>query len=82
MFRVPVLVKLVGNRHRLDTIEFQNDPTPQDVGMAVWEGYGDYLAYVAQYPNGEVMGQADVRFIEENPSWRVELETELLSQLG
>lgn len=82
MFEVPVLVLLGGDYKRFNTLEFTNDPTPEDVGTAVWQSYSTYLAYVAQYPNGQIMGQADIRIIEENPNWKQELETELLSHLG
>ena len=82
MFEVPILVLLGGDYKRFDTLQFQNDPTPTDVGSAVWQSYSNYIAYVAQYPSGQIMGQADIHLIEENPNWKDDLEAELVAQLG
>ena len=72
---------LVENQEFYGYLEFDHEPSIQEVGVGVWEKYNNFTAYYAQWENGAT-SQADIYFIEENPDYGSDFKAKLDNFLG
>lgn len=75
MVKVDLWMLVEGNEF-YDYLEFDHDPSKEDVGNAVWNRHSEYTAYHAQWVS-DTNNQSRIEYAEENPNYPTEFQEKL-----